>query len=415
MRNKKSLFAATFVAISLVVFAQNNTSSPYSRFGYGVLEGRGFGRSTGIGGTGIALRSNRMINPLNPASYTGIDSLSMIFNAGMSGRFSYFQSPSSSKATNDINFSYIGMNVPVTHWAAIAGGVVPYSFVGYDINYNAEFEDLGSIPTRFTGGGGLSQIFLGGAFKLFDRINLGYNLFYTFGMTDHQMDISSVSEINFSGINTSEKYNFGGLSHEIGFQYVQPIQNETNITIGGIYGFGSKLGTTQSYKVTKLSPDVVIKNLTGVEVENSLPSSFGVGLAYDQKNKFLASADFQYQMWENAKYFGTTDSLKNRLRISGGVEYIPSYMNRSFFKRIHYRAGASYSTSYLSFGNEQLNNFGITFGFGLPMRYTKTIFNIGIELGKVSYPSGNLISENYGKVTLDFSLNEFWFFKRRFE
>ena len=58
------------------------TSSPYSIFGLGTLEGNCAGTSSALGGTGIAFLSGTTLNIVNPASYGGIDSLITLFDIG---------------------------------------------------------------------------------------------------------------------------------------------------------------------------------------------------------------------------------------------------------------------------------------------------------------------------------------------
>ena len=48
--------------LSMVMFAQNNTNSPYTRYGYGQLEDDCFSRSQSMGGTSIGLRNKNSIN-----------------------------------------------------------------------------------------------------------------------------------------------------------------------------------------------------------------------------------------------------------------------------------------------------------------------------------------------------------------
>jgi len=65
------------VLFPVMLFAQfnNNTTSPYSRFGLGDLQGYSFGRTAAMGGASLASRNNMQINTSNPASYTAVDSL----------------------------------------------------------------------------------------------------------------------------------------------------------------------------------------------------------------------------------------------------------------------------------------------------------------------------------------------------
>ena len=56
----------------LNVAAQNMTSSPVSMFGLGELSTGEGGIYSGLGGVGIALRGENVINDANPASLTGV-------------------------------------------------------------------------------------------------------------------------------------------------------------------------------------------------------------------------------------------------------------------------------------------------------------------------------------------------------
>ena len=67
-----------------VCFAQNNTNSPYSRYGYGQMADQGASNSRAMGGIAYGLRDKTHTNFANPASYTAIDSLTFVFEAGMS-------------------------------------------------------------------------------------------------------------------------------------------------------------------------------------------------------------------------------------------------------------------------------------------------------------------------------------------
>ncbi|MBQ5925150.1 MAG: hypothetical protein IIX03_00390, partial [Paludibacteraceae bacterium] len=92
--------------LSMVMFAQNNTNSPYTRYGYGQLEDDCFSRSQSMGGTSIGLRNKNSINSTNPASYSSIDSTSFIFEMGVSGLLSNFQSNNSQNTTFTGNLDY---------------------------------------------------------------------------------------------------------------------------------------------------------------------------------------------------------------------------------------------------------------------------------------------------------------------
>ena len=91
MSNKKILFSVIFAIAYMCTFAQSSTNSPYTRFGFGDLSDQVFTSNAAMGGVGNALRSSRHINPMNPASYTSVDSLSFMFDIGFSMKSSNYE------------------------------------------------------------------------------------------------------------------------------------------------------------------------------------------------------------------------------------------------------------------------------------------------------------------------------------
>ena len=84
-KKRFSLFFA-FLTITLVTFSQQvGSNSPYGRYGYGVLFNPSIGASEAMGGISYGLRRSQHVNPGNPASYSELDSLTFIFDMGVSG------------------------------------------------------------------------------------------------------------------------------------------------------------------------------------------------------------------------------------------------------------------------------------------------------------------------------------------
>lgn len=66
-------------ALAACVFsASAQISSPYSKFGYGLLNDNATSAQSQMGGVGYAMNSGRQINVMNPASYAAIDSLTFL-------------------------------------------------------------------------------------------------------------------------------------------------------------------------------------------------------------------------------------------------------------------------------------------------------------------------------------------------
>ena len=64
---------------------------PYSQYGLGELSEQSGSFSRGMNGLAYGLRLNNQVNALNPASYSALDSLSFIFDAGVSLQMTQFK------------------------------------------------------------------------------------------------------------------------------------------------------------------------------------------------------------------------------------------------------------------------------------------------------------------------------------
>ena len=79
-----------------------------------------------------------------------------------------------------------------------------------------------------------------------------------------------------------------------------------------------------------------------------------------------------------------------------------------------YRVGTRFEKTGLVLNNQPIEDFGITFGLGLPVGGLSKI-NIGVELGQLGTLNSGLIKENYGNIMLGFSLSDVWFIKRKYD
>ena len=70
MNFKRYIIIVVAAMMAVGAWAQNATSSPSSRFGYGELNDNLPTAYRAMGGVGLGMRSNKAINPAQPASYT---------------------------------------------------------------------------------------------------------------------------------------------------------------------------------------------------------------------------------------------------------------------------------------------------------------------------------------------------------
>ena len=429
MLHKNSLIIVLLVYCSLTASSQLNTSSPYSRFGLGEMQKQGFIKSLSMGSTGLALRTNNQINYLNPASYTATDTMSFIFDFGLNTYRNYYISSDDKTSMGNINLHHIAIAFPVTRWWKSSAGITPYTSVGYNIKESQNLQGIGAFNYYFTGNGGLNKLFVGNAVSFFNRINIGFNMSYLFGYINYNRQMGLLSD-NAAAIPSSEnRMNIGGMMYHLGFQYSETIKEKYFITIGAIIENKSDLKTEGLFRNQLIFPgnsaqindSVIIFPSINIHTESltgkiNLPRNVGVGLSLGIRNVLTLTGDYYMQDWSNTLILGKNDSLTNSGSMHLGAEFIPSTsMLRSYFSRIHYRVGGYQSNTYISIRGQQINDYGMTFGLGLPFRNTKTSFNVGVILGQRGTLKNDLIKENYGIVHFGVSLHDIWFRKRKYE
>jgi hypothetical protein len=406
-------------------YAQDQTSSPYSRFGVGDLLSRNFGRGEAMGGLGIGLSERSNLNLINPAGIGKMDTMQFLFEMGVNDRVTLLKSSSVSKSTNNVGFSYLAMGFPIIpkFWKASVG-IMPYSGVGYFMSDTKIDPAIGQVSTEFAGNGGISEFFIQNAFRpdKFQYLSLGFTLSYLFGpMTQSKTLIFPEDSTYFSTRSqTSSIVNDIHLSY--GAQLHFPIKKDYFLNIGGVFENQSDI-RTESRELVYASGLGISDTLFYREDPNNsiiLPKAFGGGVSFGKENKFTIGADYRTMNWENALFLGQQDSLSNSQELIIGMEYIPDAVNPMYYyKRMSYRGGFKYGKSYIQLRETQINEFGITFGVGLPVRADRggrpSLLNISAELGKRGTIENNLISEFYGLLSVQLTLRDIWFFKIKYD
>ena len=187
-RNKYVLTVAGLIMWAAFSFGQNSTNSPYTRFGYGAISDNSSGEQRAMGGLSLGLRTPMVINMANPASYSLVDTLSFMFDMGISALASVFSDKSGQKTSMTGNLEYLNMQFPLGKWVGGSLGIQPYSFSGYDfydkntyhIDPNIK-KDTTVVTRSYSGQGGISQAYGGLSLKLFNHLALGANIYYMFG------------------------------------------------------------------------------------------------------------------------------------------------------------------------------------------------------------------------------------------
>ncbi|HAQ19003.1 MAG TPA: hypothetical protein DCR40_07185 [Prolixibacteraceae bacterium] len=422
-RNNALLVVMVLIICGFSGFAQNNnTSSPFSRYGIGDLHHYGYGRTAAMGGASLGSRHAVQINSANPATYTANDSLSFVFDFGIDGTFSRYKGDQGTMNTKDINFRYFSLSWPIAKWIGAGMGIQPFSDMGYEVGFNEELVGAGFVYHSYKGEGTTSKAFLGTSISPFKGLSVGANLNYLFGRLNQNTDIGFNNPQLFY-ISKTEGTRLRDFSLTYGLQYDYELKKDQFLTLGLTFEPQSDITVLHrvfSYKGITVGASTLTDTLELVPETKDiikLPSTFGIGLSYNKLNKLEINADYYYAGWSKATFFGKTDELiTDQSRISAGFEYIPeAFSIRSYLKRVKYRAGIHQENSYLKLNNKQIKEFGVSFGVGIPFPKSKSTANFAVEFGKKGTTKDNLIKNNYAKLSLYLNLYDYWFVQRKFD
>lgn len=418
------LFVSLFF-ISCHLTAQTSIKSPYSRYGLGELYTGNSQYGMAMGGISAGVRSQWFVNPLNPASYTAFDSASFLFDGALYSKMSVFSNDTLSQPSNYASIGYISMGFPVARWWRASFGLLPFSSVGYTINNDKTIEGFGNTRFEFQGYGGLSRMYIGSGFRLFRDLSAGVNVSYVFGSIDKIRNILFPDSANVFSARVSEMTNIKGLYADFGLQFHHAFDNGRFLTIGSTYTPGQSLtgksdrlavSYTHDYSTNLDNLRDTVEYTEGEKGSIRMPQSISGGFSFGNSDKWMAAADVKWQEWKKFTYLGINDSLKNSLTFSAGGQFRPSTSDISaYWKRVIYRAGFRFNQTYLYLNDTRINDFGISFGFGLPMKKTRSTLNLAVEAGGRGTTQNNLIRESYFRFSLGASIFDRWFLKRKYD
>ncbi|MCS2949251.1 outer membrane protein transport protein [Bacteroides sp. BFG-638] len=419
---KHTLCALLLTMVTGMAIAQNNTNSPYTRYGYGDLSDQSFGNSKAMGGIAFGLRDGAQINPLNPASYTAIDSLTFLFEGGVSLQNMNISGSGVKLNAKNSSFDYLAMQFRLHPRIAMSVGLLPFSNVGYSVSDSKV--DNGVSQTRsFTGDGGLHQLYGGIGVKVLKNLSLGVNASYFWG------DITRTRTVIYPATSESNSYiqqmgvSISDYKLDFGAQYTLDLSKKHSMTIGAVFSPKHKLNN--DYTITT---QVSTTNSNNLDATFEVPNTFGIGFTYNYDKRLTVGLDYSLQQWSKTKFdvntpdeavredFKETYTYCDRHKISVGAEYIPNLIGRSYLSHIKYRLGAYYTTPYYKVGGkEATREYGVTAGFGLPVPRSRSILSISGQFVRISGQEAAFVNENIFRVSIGLTFNERWFFKRRVE
>lgn len=412
-----SVFLLLSVAIAT---AQENTSSQYSLHGIGIKRFRGTVANTSTGG--ISLFSDALApNVLNPATYGDLKRTS--FSVGGSYTSLKLEGDSGSQTVSNTAFDYLTLAIP-TKYFGFGFGIVPHSSVGYDFKETAVDE-----VNTFQGSGDVNRVYLGVGAKVYKGLKLGAELRYNFGRLDNTI---LTEPDNATPQQRVEQTDVSGFTYALSAIYDFKLKEDYLLRASYLYEGSNKhdFSNLQETANVRLNPgsdptiDNANRDFSDVDDRSfNLPAISTFGLALAQENKWgvaveaFASSNGDFEdRFRNRDENGTTVTYKDGGGVRFGGYLIPNINSlTNYFSKVNYRAGFRYENTGLQINNTEINEFGISFGLGLPLPRGYSNLDLGVEFGARGENNSEAIREQFFNLSVGLNLSDKWFRKRKYD
>lgn len=455
----KVFITAALLIIGISFYSYAQESSIYSRYGLGLLSDHNSIASRSMGGLNSVYNSYEHINFSNPASYSSLRLISA--DIGLGGYFNSINDGTRKQTARSIDIAYFQFSVPVNkHWGSSIG-LMPFTAKSYSIIDTLSFNNGESSVNEVEGFGNTYIAYWGNGFE-FKGVSVGFNFGYHFGRSNTNSIAYLLDDEDFldpySFVTWQKKsLRVSGLYWNVGAQYRAEFNDKLSLTTGISGNKGVQLQRNSNFDDFQYSfygAEIVRRGenqnlddfLTGVSgaILDTLtfntqpaglvtPSRVNVGLMLESEDYWKVGVDFGYN-----KFKASTEPLAGVPQIDGngwkfslGGEFFPvgsksSTVKSKFLSQLKYRAGFRYEKTPYIINSQQINEFGINFGLGIPVLKRLESeqgfielkglhsFNVGFEVGSRGTTQNNLVRENFFRMNFSLSLNDRWFVKRKY-
>ena len=256
--------------------------------------------------------------------------------------------------------------------------------------------------------------------------SLGLEAAYTFGSIENNL-LNRRDGVPLATLYKSDS-DVRGFNMKSGAQYQTKVNEKLTLKTGAVIEFSNDLSNEGTeYLISVLNfPDPTPQQHRDTVLNNPFDRTFKIPVktilsaGIGEENKWYAGLEYAFQEALNVDDTFSQGSItldyKKSNRISVGGYYTPKFNSvTSYWQRITYRAGLKLEQTGLVIDNTEIDNFGISFGVGLPMGKQLSIINIGFELGQRGEAKDGLVRENYLNFRIGLSLTDKWFRKRNID
>ncbi len=416
----------TLLALSILSFtcAQKLSISPYSGIGIGEIKFDQNVILSAMAGTASTASSEfgSEANFFNPAANKNL--LFTTFNATFATDVVNFKADNGLDSDRSASYlSEIAIAFPISEKVKFGIGFQPYSAVGYEVSN--VYEDTDPIKAiQLEGDGGLNSLHSFASYNLNKEWSFGLRANYLFGNISKIQQIAAENADLIAEYDTETKMR--GLMLTPGFYYSKKIGENQYFNVGGTYSTHTSLNTkldylnsTYYYNAGGQKTNIDTVQYFSGDSGAHIGSAFSLGLALNKTLKYRFAIEGQIQNKPNYRFEDSFYELKNGYKIAFGSWVIPNFNSyKSYFARMVYRFGAYYQKGTISIDQHDIDQFGITFGFGLPVGRKgfkdPSMLNIAFDLGNRGTTNDGLIRENFANIKIGLNFNDIWFKRRTY-
>lgn len=427
----RNIVVIILLSTSVTFTAQRTSSSPYSHFGIGDQFNSATVEQSAMGGIGVAFSHYKYLNFRNPAAYADLKYTTYAF--GVLNNDLTIKSANTEQSSITTSLSYVALAFPIGEKAGFSFGMQPISSVGYSLsNSLLDIDGNTTEISLYEGSGGVNRFYGSFGIKVLKELSLGIEADFSFGNVENSI-INQREDVALA-TKYEEVINLRGGSVKLGAQYQKDLKNELILNAGATVKLGNDLNATGNdylYSLTfsgvgsEFPRDTISASQIDGKFNFPLQSTLGIGLG--KLDKWYAGLEYESQdaISTNGLLANTNGAFQygKSNRIALGGFYLPKVNSiSSYWQRVTYRAGVRMENAGLlvdGVGNganfTEIQDFGISFGLGLPLKRLSTV-NMGFEFGKRGTIENNLIEENYFNFRLSLSLTDTnWFIKRKID
>lgn len=402
----------TILILAVVTLAGRAQVSNYANYGFGIQSPANSVRLIGMGNAGIAVRDSMSLNQANPALWQGFGSTSLqgqVYSSSLTvPELDYFGGIA--------NFSGFSFKMPVGKRAGFAIGLAPLTrmkssvdfadslvFQGDQIDYTSKVELTG----------GLSELYIGGGYRISDWLAIGLKakvLFGNYVVRNHTELVSDDDDLNSYYKRT---LSINGNQISGGILFTDPGRR---FNLAATVDLGARLKSWTTVE-NSYGPDT-----TDRSGDIEYPTIITVGTSL-QLAKFLAlNADLRYgiyseDVFRNFYVFQQfTSESRNSLAAGIGFEKSPRRtLTSTFLQKMYYRGGFYYQTEPV-YQNSGISEYGLTAGISMPFFNNLNRIDLALTYGlRKGFLSGEIGNEEVFSMHLGVTTGEPWFrrYKRR--